>query len=345
MLCALVMAGGKGTRFWPLSTEEKPKQFLKLLENRTMLQMTVDRIRGIIPIERIFVCTNKQYVNYVKEQLKDLPSTNIIVEPESKNTAPCITLSAFIIRRYYKNANMIVLPSDHLIEKENEFINIIYKANVFLNANKEAIVTLGITPTRAETGYGYIKCGSIFKEVEGKRIIKANSFVEKPNKDKASLYIKTGKYLWNCGIFIWNIDNLINKIKLNCKKMYNLLKDIEFINCKYMEEFIKDKYKKLDSISIDYALLEKVENIYVIPSNIGWDDVGSWEAVERYGNKDIKGNISVGRANFLQSKNNIIYSQNNSVTLKDMEDIYVIECNGKIMIGKKENIVDIKELQ
>lgn len=345
MLCALVMAGGKGTRFWPLSTEEKPKQFLKLLENRTMLQMTVDRIRGIIPIERIFVCTNKQYVNYVKEQLKDLPSTNIIVEPESKNTAPCITLSAFIIRRYYKNANMIVLPSDHLIEKENEFIDIIHKANVFLNVNKEAIVTLGITPTRAETGYGYIKCGSISKEVEGKKIIKADSFVEKPNKDKANLYIKTGKYLWNCGIFIWNIDNLIDKIKLNCKKIYNLLKDIEFIPCEYMKEFIKDKYKKLDSISIDYAILEKVKNIYVIPSNIGWDDVGSWEAVERYGNKDIKGNISVGKANFLQSKNNIIYSQNNSVTLKDMEDIYVIECNGKIMIGKKENIVNIKELR
>lgn len=157
MLCALIMAGGKGTRFWPLSTEEKPKQFLNLIGDKTMIQMTIDRVKPIIPIERIFVCTGEKYIDLVKEQLPELPEKNIIVEPEGRNTAPCIALSALIIKRYYKDATMVVLPSDHLISNEDRFRNILLDGEEYLKENGKSILTLGMTPNRAETGYGYIK--------------------------------------------------------------------------------------------------------------------------------------------------------------------------------------------
>ena len=166
MLTAVIMAGGKGTRFWPLSTEDKPKQFLNLIGNETMIQMTVNRIKSIIPLERIFICTGEKYVNLVKEQLPDIKESNIIVEPEGRNTAPCIALSAMIIKRYYNDATMVVLPSDHLINNEEKFRNILLKGNEFLKEEKthDSILTLGITPNRAETGYGYIKCGEAISE-------------------------------------------------------------------------------------------------------------------------------------------------------------------------------------
>ena len=191
MLCALIMAGGKGTRFWPLSTEEKPKQFLNLIGEETMIQMTVNRITPIIPIERVFVCTGEMYVDLVKEQLPNLPERNIIVEPQGRNTAPCIALSALVIKKYYKDANMVVLPSDHLISDEDGFRDIIKSADRFVNENKEAIVTLGMEPTRAETGYGYIRYGDDEKKINNHKVIKVDAFVEKPNREKAESYIES----------------------------------------------------------------------------------------------------------------------------------------------------------
>lgn len=197
MLCAVIMAGGKGTRFWPLSTEEKPKQFLNLIEEETMIQMTVNRILPIIPMERVFVCTGAMYVDLVREQLPNLPERNIIVEPEGRNTAPCIALSSLVIKRYYKDANMVVLPSDHLIRDEEKFRDIVKAADSYLNENKNAIVTLGMKPDRPETGYGYINYGTEEVEVNEHKVIKVNSFVEKPNLEKAKEYLKQGSYLWN----------------------------------------------------------------------------------------------------------------------------------------------------
>ena len=185
MLTALIMAGGKGTRFWPLSTEEKPKQFLNLIGEETMIQMTVNRIKPIIPIERIFVCTGEMYVDLVKEQLPELPKRNIIVEPEGRNTAPCIALSAMVIDRYYKNSNMVVLPSDHLINDEEEFRNTLLAADSFIEEKDEAIVTLGMNPSRPEVGYGYIKYSDEVLKSNDFRVIKVDSFIEKPNLDTA----------------------------------------------------------------------------------------------------------------------------------------------------------------
>lgn len=345
MLCALIMAGGKGTRFWPLSTEEKPKQFLNLIGKETMIQMTVERIKPIIPIDRIFVCTGQMYVDLVKEQLPNLPDRNIIIEPEGRNTAPCIALSAFIIKKYYKNSNMVVLPSDHLIKDEEEFRNVIQSGDEFISTNEEAIITLGMQPTRAETGYGYIRYGNEERKRNEHSVIKVDAFVEKPNKEKAKRYLKEGNYLWNGGMFIWSVDNILKQINMYSNETYKALQNIENAKEDQLQKIINKNYKNTDAISIDYAVLEKSNDIYVIPSNFGWDDVGSWEALDRYREKDEAGNVLVGSAKVVDSESNLVVSSSHDIVVEGLKDIYVIENNGKILVGPKSNVKNVKELK
>lgn len=345
MLCALIMAGGKGTRFWPLSTEEKPKQFLNLIGEETMLQMTVNRIKPIIPIERIFVCTGEMYVDLVKEQLQELPERNIIVEPEGRNTAPCIALSAMVIERYYKNSNMIVLPSDHLIKDEEEFRDTLLAADNFIKLKDNAIVTLGMNPTRPETGYGYIKYSNEVLKSNDFRVIKVDRFVEKPNLETAKEYLREGNYLWNGGMFIWSINNIINQIKIYLPDTYNALIELIKVSEDNLQESINNSYKNTEAVSIDYALLEKSKDVYVIPSNFGWDDVGSWEALDRYREKDDFGNVLIGKSKAIKANNNLVISSNNRVIVEGLNDIYVIETDGKVLIGNKSNVANVKELK
>ena len=345
MLTALIMAGGKGTRFWPLSTEEKPKQFLNLIGEETMIQMTINRIKPIIPIERIFVCTGEMYVDLVKEQLPELPERNIIVEPEGRNTAPCIALSAMVIDRYYKNSNMVVLPSDHLIKDEEEFRNTILAAHSFIKEKDEAIVTLGMNPSRPEVGYGYIKYSDEVLKSNDFRVIKVDSFVEKPNLDTAKKYLREGNYLWNGGMFIWSINNVINQIKMYSPNTYNSLIDIMEVSEEKLQQTINNNYEGTEATSIDYAVLEKSKDVYVIPSNFGWDDVGSWEALDRYREKDELGNVLVGQSKAVKANNNLVISSNNSVVVEGLSDIYVIENDGKVLVGHKSNVANVKELK
>ena len=345
MLTALIMAGGKGTRFWPLSTEEKPKQFLNLIGEETMIQMTINRIKPIIPIERIFVCTGEMYVDLVKEQLPELPDRNIIVEPEGRNTAPCIALSAMVIDRYYKNSNMVVLPSDHLIKDEEEFRNTLLAADSFIKEKDEAIVTLGMNPSRPEVGYGYIKYSDEVLKVDDFRVIKVDSFVEKPNLDTAKKYLREGNYLWNGGMFIWSINNVINQIKMYSTSTYNALINVMEVSEDKLQQAINDNYENTEATSIDYAVLEKSKDVYVIPSNFGWDDVGSWEALDRYREKDELGNVLVGQSKAVKANNNLVISSNNSVVVEGLSDIYVIENDGKVLVGHKSNVANVKELK
>ena len=345
MLTALIMAGGKGTRFWPLSTDDKPKQFLRLISDRTMIQMTINRIKPIIPIERIFVCTGEMYVDLVKEQLPELPDRNIIVEPEGRNTAPCIALSAMVIDRYYKNSNMVVLPSDHLINDEEEFRNTLLAADSFIREKDEAIVTLGMNPTRPEVGYGYIKYSNEVLKSNDFRVIKVDAFVEKPNLDTAKKYLREGNYLWNGGMFIWSINNIINQIKMYSPNTYNSLINIMEVREDKLQETINSNYENTEATSIDYAVLEKSKDVYVIPSNFGWDDVGSWEALDRYREKDELGNVLVGESKVVKANNNLVISSSNKVVVEGLSDIYVIENDGKVLVGHKSNVANIKELK
>lgn len=345
MLCALIMAGGKGTRFWPLSTEEKPKQFLNLIGNETMIQMTVNRIKPIIPIERIFVCTGEKYVHLVREQLPELPLRNIITEPEGRNTAPCISLSAFMIERYYRNATMVVLPSDHLISKEEEFRSIIMSCHKYLDEFSNSIMTIGVNPDRAEIGYGYIELGKTKSIKDDFKVSRVNRFVEKPNIIKAEQYLESGNFLWNAGVFIWKVDCILNNIKEHMPDTYFALKGIKNINEHEIYEYVRNNYLKTEAISIDYGILEKSKDIFVIHCNIGWDDVGSWESIERYREKDNMGNIYLGNINSIKSSNNLIVASNQDIVIDGVSDIYVVESNGKIVIGKKENINNLKDLK
>lgn len=341
-LCALIMAGGKGTRFWPVSTEEKPKQFLNLVGDKTMIQMTVERVIPIIPIEKIFVCTGEKYVNLVKEQLPNLPEKNIIIEPEGRNTAPCIALSALVINRYYKNSTMIVLPSDHLIKKEEIFREIIIKGSEFLENKEDGILTLGMKPDRPETGYGYIK----FAEEIEDGIKKVNKFVEKPNIDLAKQYLKEGSYLWNGGMFIWKTNNILSQIRIHIPKTYEALHNIENIKENEIQNYINNNYKLTDSISIDYAVLEKSNEIYVMPSEFGWDDIGTWKSVERYKEKDSENNIINEKVKVIESNSNMIVNNDKKIVMIGVENTLAIETDDTIFIVNKdymENLKDYKE--
>lgn len=339
------MAGGKGTRFWPLSTEKKPKQFLNLLGEDTMIQMTVKRLLPLIPIERIFVVTGRQYENLVKEQLPDLPVDNIILEPYARNTAPCIALSAFVINKKYSDATIAVLPSDHMIKDEQRFREILDTGEQYIGLNKEAIVTLGIKPDRAETGYGYINYSYNKTNINGIEIKEVISFVEKPDKEKAEEYIKDGHFLWNGGMFIWKANNIINLTKIYLKNTFNALIEISAASEEEYENVLEEKYKDVDEISVDYGIMEKSSNIYVIPSEFGWDDVGSWYAVERYGKKDVNNNLCVGLIKNLHSFNNIVFSKDKPIVLAGLNNVLVVENDDMIFIGAKEEIEKIEEIK
>lgn len=337
------MAGGKGERFWPLSTDEKPKQFLKLLGSDTMIQMTVKRLLPIIPIDRVFIVTGKRYVNLVREQLPELPQKNIIVEPVGRNTAPCIALSAFVIRNNFKDTEILVLPSDHLISDENSFRDSIKEAADFISSNKESVVTFGMHPDRPETGYGYIKIENSTCKLNNK-IHKVEAFVEKPDFETAKKYINTGNYFWNGGMFLWNCSTILKLTEKYLFNTYKVLNEIAADKSDY-EKKLEESYLMVDNISIDYAIMEKYDKIYVIPCDFGWDDIGTWYAVERYRGKDSDNNVCIGDIKNLQGKNNLIFSSSKPIILVGLEDMFVVESENMVLIGKKDEIDKIKQIK
>jgi Mannose-1-phosphate guanylyltransferase len=345
MLCALIMAGGKGERFWPLSTDEKPKQFLNLLGEETMIQMTVNRIKELIPIERIFVVTAECYKELVKEQLPHIPTRNIIIEPVGRNTAPCIALSAFMIEKYYKDSTIVVLPSDHLIANESNFRDVLSYGYEYVQNDEKAIVTIGMKPDRPETGYGYIQYGEVRTRKNNLEIRKVERFVEKPDIETAKIYLKEGNFLWNGGMFIWKSKHILNLTKEYLNNTYKILNEIVSASVENFDEVLKQKYILTDSVSVDYAIMEKAEHIQVIPSDFGWDDVGSWNSVERVRDKDESGNVLVGDIKKYNSNNNIIFGNNKPIILAGVSDLFIIESENSIFIGNKDVIDNIKQIK
>lgn len=344
MLNVLIMAGGKGTRFWPMSTDERPKQFLRLIDEKTMLQATVDRLKPLVNIDHVFICTGKQYINIVKEQLPKLPEKNIIIEPIGRNTAPCILLSTLYINQIYENSNIVVLPSDHMINNQKKFVDTINDANLFLNNNKDSIVTIGITPNRPETGYGYINYDKEIDNINNHYIMNVSKFVEKPNIEKAKQYLTDGHYLWNAGMFMFNSSFILDEFK-KYYNSYELLNSLPTIDSENYYQELEKKYCQCEAISIDYSIMEKSHNICVIPADFGWDDIGSWKALERYINKDKNSNILKGNIKVIDSNGNIVYGSDKEIILHDIDDIYCIDTGEKIVIGKKENLHMVHKLR
>lgn len=343
MLCALIMAGGKGTRFFPASTEKKPKQFLNLLGNETMIQMTVDRLKKSIDINHIFVCTSQDYNQLVTEQLPELPKNNIINEPIGRNTAPCILLSTIYINKIFPNSNIIVLPSDHKINNNNEFLSILDSAENFIKNNSKSILTIGIKPNRPETAYGYIKYLDIVKNGTHE-VRKVQKFVEKPNLTDAQKYIADGSYLWNAGMFVFNSDFMLSQFNIYMKTTYELLSQLPWNDPKFNSE-LEIIYPKCENISFDYAIMEKSPYIYVIPSDFGWDDIGSWSSLRRYIEPDTQENILKGDVEIFNSNNNTVFSTNKKIILLNINNIFCIESDEMIVIGSLEDLSQVNELK
>lgn len=345
MLCALIMAGGKGTRFWPLSTEKNPKQFLNLVGNESMIQMTVNRLKPIIPMERIFVVTDQKYERLVTEHLTELPAENIIIEPVGMNTAPCIALSAMLIHKKYPNSTLAVLPADHLILDEVTFQKTLLVAHSYVESNLQSIVTLGMEVTRPEVGYGYIKYEGELSFINRLSIRKVDRFVEKPDLETAKKYMEEGCYLWNGGMFIWKTETIISLTKQYLKPTYDLLQQIIQSPSPLFKQNLYRLYPQVQNISVDYGVMERAEQICVIPSSFGWDDIGSWLSLERYRECDEQNNILDGEIKALNSQGNIIVSKTKPMVLCGVENLILVETDEVIMVMKKEDVGKIGELR
>lgn len=341
-ICAVIMAGGVGERFWPKSRQALPKQFLKIGSNdKTMMQLTVERILPFIDIENIFIVTNKKYKNLVSEQILNLPERNIICEPAGRNTAPCLALVASIIEKIYDNSIMVSLASDHLIKDNKKFQEII-KTAVNKASMGSNLVTLGIAPQYAETGYGYIKYNRLEYE---DNCYKVEKFVEKPNIQKAEEYIADGSYLWNSGIFIWQTSVILDKFKELMPEIYLGVKNISdaFGTDKY-EDVLNEIFSAFPSESIDYGIMEKTSPIYTIPSDFGWDDVGSWLSIDRIMDKDENGNIITGNSVNVDSKNITIIGSKKLIAAVGLEDIVIVDTDDAVLICSKNKSQDIKKV-
>lgn len=335
------MAGGIGSRFWPVSTPEKPKQFIDILgTGETLLQTTVRRFQQLVAVENILVVSNAQYFDIIKAQIKGIPSENILLEPCMRNTAPCIGYAVNKIYSKNKSAKIIVSPADHFIADEKEFSNTFKKCLNQLDSS-DSLITIGIKPTFPATGYGYIK----FEKSDDTEFKNVDSFVEKPNLQKAAQYIAEGNYLWNSGAFIWKAQTIIDAFAKYLPQINNTFKDISDVYYTEKEQETIDKvFPECKNISIDYGIMEKASNVLVIPGDFGWSDIGSWRAVSELGEKDSDGNHLNGNVQVLESKNNIIsISDKKKAVIQGVDDLLIVEEGDNLLICKKEEDQRIKE--
>lgn len=338
----IIMAGGIGGRFWPLSTPNYPKQFIDVLGcGKSLIQLTVERYLSICPISHIWIVTNEKYVDLVRIQLPELPTDNILAEPVSRNTAPCIAYACWKIRVKYPDANIVVSPSDALIINTLEFQRVINKALNFTSIH-EAIVTIGIHPNRPETGYGYIAIG---KQITND-IYKVQDFKEKPNIQTAKAYLASNKYYWNSGIFIWNINticNMIHTFQPTLALTMDKMKDAFYTNKEKI--VVKKMFPTCENISIDYAIMEKAEDIYTVPAEFSWSDLGSWGSLHDYLKHDTNNNAILGSdIRLYECKNCIIHAPNESkVVVHGLENYIVAENHGCLLVYPIHEEQHIKE--
>ena len=339
-ITAVIMAGGKGERFWPKSRISRPKQFLSLTsDGETMIQKTVKRFLTIVEAEDIYISTNEMYRHLAEEQLPQIPKANILCEPAPRNTAPCIAFSAAVIGRKYDDAVMIVLPSDHLIGIEDIYINTLKKA-VSIAEQENNLVTVGITPTYPETGYGYInfgkECGDAY-EVE--------RFVEKPNLETAEKYLASGKYLWNSGMFIWKISSIMSNIQKFMPEVYSgAVKIGEAFGTADFNEVLEREFTAMPSESVDFGIMEKADSIYTIPGSFGWDDVGSWLAVERINDTDANNNCIDGNVSVADIKNVTICGGKRLIAAVGVEDLIIVDTDDAVLVCSKNSTQDVKKI-
>jgi len=341
----VIMAGGKGERFWPASRIEKPKQLLAIVSSQTMIKETVDRISGIIDNEGIFVVTSSLYKNAMIKELCDIPAENIICEPEGRDTANAIALASIYIEKKFPNSVVCVLSADHSIKPVDDFSRTITMG--FEIAEKEnVLITIGIIPKRAETGYGYIQKGEKIDGYSKPDVYYTDSFKEKPTIEVADVYYKSGKYLWNSGMFIWKNSYFLEQFSQFLPDNWEILKEIQSsIGLKIEQEKLYSLFIKLKKISVDYGILEKSKNILCIAGEFEWDDVGSWSSMYRHVDTDFNGNVIKGNSALLESSNCLIYADDDTlIGVIDMDDLMIVKSNNAVLVCRKKDDQKVKEL-
>lgn len=338
----VIMAGGVGSRFWPMSTPEKPKQFIDVLgTGRTLLQLTAERFAGICPIENVWVVTSVKYKELVRQQLPEIPDSNILLEPCMRNTAPCIAYVTWKIKQKDADANLVVSPSDHIVTDVSEFGRVMREGLEFVAGN-DRILTVGIRPVRPETGYGYIKV----RNVGGEGIQEVDSFKEKPDLQTAKHYLAAGGYYWNAGIFLWNVRTIEKAFRENQPDIATIFDSLEKVYYTAEEQQAIDrKFPECPAISIDYAVMEKAENIHVFPASFGWSDLGTWGSLYERMAKDGDSNAVVGQqVRMVDSAGCIVHVPDNKcVVIEGLEDYIVAEKEGNLLICRKGSEQRIKE--
>ena len=343
----MIMAGGIGSRFWPLSKTQRPKQFLDILGlGRTLLQQTFDRFRQVIPTDQIYIVSNLEYKKLIREQIPEIPEENILLEPLRRNTAPCIDYANFRIQQKNPDAKVVVAPSDHLIVNEVEFLKCVNQGLDFV-ASDDALLTMGIMPSRPETGYGYIQ--SIQKPVPGYEsigLMKVKTFTEKPDLELAKVFIESGDFYWNAGIFFWSLRSIMHAFETYLPEIHSLFRQGEDIyGTEREQEFVERTYGNCRNISIDYGVMEKADNVFVLVSEFGWSDLGTWGSLYDQMNKDEMQNSVTGKHVFMyESYGNIVNVQGDKlVVLQGLKDYIVVQNENIILVCRREDEQKIKQ--
>ena len=340
----VIMAGGIGSRFWPMSTPQCPKQFLDITgKGKTMIQQTFDRYTGIIDVEHLWVVTSKNYKKLVEEQLQGINPQHVLLEPCMRNTAPCIAYVSWKIKKEDPDAVVVVAPSDHLVQKENAFREYIKKGLDFVGS-WEAILTLGIQPSRPDTGYGYIEQGN--EVFIGERIYQLKSFREKPDQKTAEVYLKHGGFTWNSGMFLWNIETIVEELRKFTPDIARIMDEIEpLMFTEREQDIINEKFPQCEKISIDYAVMEKTDKAYVMPADFGWSDVGTWGSLHTLVDQDEHQNAVIGNhVKMVESEGCMVrMPQDKKVVIQGLKDCIVAEDNGILLICQLKEEQRIKE--
>jgi mannose-1-phosphate guanylyltransferase len=344
---AVIMAGGVGTRFWPRSRERSPKQFLEILGGGTMIENTLARLKPLVDERNAFIVTNRVQAEMVLRLAPLMNAENVLAEPLGRNTAACIGLSALWIDRVDPQGLMVVSPADHIVQNNEEFLRILRLA-LRVAGEKDALVTIGIKPTHPETGYGYIQTAEEEidrNEYRSEGVYRVKTFAEKPNLETAERFLKSGDFLWNSGIFVWKASVILREIELHLPDLYEQLVNIrKSIGTPGYEQALEHAYRIIRSISIDYGIMEKAGNVYVVKGDFGWSDVGSWDEVVRLSPKDAQGNSVRGQSILLDSKNNYVDAGRQFVATIGVEDLIVISTDDALLVCKKGRSQDVKEI-
>lgn len=340
------MAGGVGSRFWPMSTQQLPKQFVDVMGcGRTLIQLTFDRFKGLVPAENVWIVTSASYAEEVRKQLPEVPQSNVLLEPCRRNTAPCIAYVSWRIKSVDAKANIVVTPSDHIVMDVAEFQRVISSSLGFV-AESDAIVTLGMHPTRPETGYGYIQADLSYSTARNKEIFRVDSFKEKPDLETAEKYIAKNNFFWNAGVFIWNVGTIVNALRVYQPTISEIFENLlPFYGTDEEQRKIDEEFPKCENISIDYAILEKADEIYVFPASFGWSDLGTWGSLLLNTERDIYGNSCIGpNIKVYETTNCMIHAtQEKRVVVQGLDGYIVAEKNDTLLICKLSEEQRIKQ--